>query len=662
MPSLDEILMGTQPDTRPATPADAQIGQAMTPPAQPAAPGETGNEPARDPRSLAANSSTFKPLTAANPDDKDGAEIIDLFNHYLAAGKSIDDLPTDVVHRVMHAAQDSPVIPDDTINKDPELFYQLKFRQGKYEPRLLDDLGSPQGLLHIGWDFAANAVNTVKNLFVAPFQQLAENPLSEQGMATKAAMLASGIAQVPITYGGMVAGAQDIWNDAQIRLQRATSNDPVVQQKLDRQQSEIIRNQIVREQNNQRTIENSKNVAADVLHNFGLSHFSDVVRATQLTPEEQSLAQIAADPATYLTFGAGKIAEADTIGKVGVRFGELERAASNLSGLQTDVANQAVARTALQGVLDSSAATSVEKLAAQKSLAAQTVREAETAKNLNLAQTDHQAALASVNQDLTDSARPSFERNIVGKTTALAGQGVKLAGDVADWFSKIPENIVDKLAPNLDEGVRAGVIKVLGKAISGGLGISGAVTGGVTGGPLGAIAGGLIGGLKGLGIEASPAIARGLGRDLAMVGEQFAQGQETLPFWKSVKENTTGLTHIAASMLDNQLVYAIPDTTRATAVGSAIGGAQGFVASGGTTQGTTAGAAAGGIIGAAGAGLGQIKKFNSVAELHAASIGDRAGFIRALSSDTQKLFSAMQPQQQLAISVYARTHPDLTVG
>src|SRR5438477_12966116 len=111
MPTLDEILMGEQPDTRPATPADAQIGQAMTPPAVQTDPGTTGPQPTGDARTLTATSSTFKPLVAGNPDDKDSVEIVNLANQYLSSGKSFDDLPPDIAYRTMRAVNDHPAIP-----------------------------------------------------------------------------------------------------------------------------------------------------------------------------------------------------------------------------------------------------------------------------------------------------------------------------------------------------------------------------------------------------------------------------------------------------------------------------------------------------------------------------------------------------------------------
>src|SRR5215471_8872504 len=118
MPDLLEQIAGT----RPANIGDVIVGQSMTPPGGPSAPGQLPDSNASG-RSLATNSSTFVPLKAANPNDQDAVELVDLFNRHLANGQSIDEISPSTIAALSNAVTGDNKINDDVINQNPELFY-----------------------------------------------------------------------------------------------------------------------------------------------------------------------------------------------------------------------------------------------------------------------------------------------------------------------------------------------------------------------------------------------------------------------------------------------------------------------------------------------------------------------------------------------------------
>jgi hypothetical protein len=146
------------------------------------------------------------------------------------------------------------------------------------------------------------------------------------------------------------------------------------------------------------------------------------------------------------------------------------------------------------------------------------------------------------------------------------------------------------------------------------------------------------------------------------IGAQYALGEQTLPFWKQMSEKLTGVPSWLASKMDNQLVYAVPSAMTGGVVGSTIGGGLGMVAGGGSAQAFQQGAGTGGVIGSAGGGLGQLRRFNSPAELRQAAIGDRSRFLTSLTTPNKNLFLKLHPEYQLALSTYGMAHPDLAMN
>lgn len=654
----------TDQGTRPVNTGDLAIAQAMNPPPVQADPGQTDISATTGPARIPADtSSTFKPLTPADPKNKADVETINLFNQYLASGKSIDDLSPAAIMEVKRAATGTDALSDDAINNNPELFYQLKFRTGKYDPTPLDEIGNPiKGAWDLAGGFLKGAYNTVvgtgKALWDTAWQDFQRGdvvvpmgpfglPLSPQGAAQRAALYASGGASVLAGLYNLAAGTSDVANEGAIALSRPFAN-PSEQETLDRKQSEVIREALLRNEATQKFVDNAKGATANLIANVS-PEYADLIRNAPVTPEQTQLADTLMNPLTYLEFGAGKAAAESAAGKVGTRFSRLEGSSAALQELNQTIADQGVQRSAFQAIIDSPDALPAEQAAAQKSLAKLAPVEAQTAQALSAAQAEHQAAIAGVNQDLVNSAKTAAPvsgfRQAAGTIAQSVGERMQAAGEAAAGAGQKVESMIDsgvgKVFPGASEDTRATLSRVamtmLGEHLTGS--IAGALTGGLAVGTLNSV-----------------------GRTLSMIGSQLLLGQQTLPFWKAIAENSQGLTKALASMLDNQLVYSIPDTVRGAAMGGLIGGGQGFLSSSGTLQGLAQGMGGGAVMGTAGAGLGQIRKFNSPAELHVASIGDRSRFISGLTQDSRNLFSRFSPSDQLPISSYAMAHPDLHIN
>ena len=665
----------------------------LDPPASPTEPTPNTNpEPATTPgppRTLGKDS-VFTPFVAKDPKDEGDVLLVDAVNKHLTDGGKLSDLDSDILSGLHQATQggDGALENRDVLN-DSEQFYQLKFRNGKYEPQpsIIDTLvGLHEDPLKnypkLAEGFINNAVNFIRSIGVGSYQ-IATTPAPEQPAVIStgweavkqfykslnpfAEVPGGMIAGVPIAMGLQLAqtlpdsriskpaaevskalgvpqtsGPSDLAEDISLRLNKIFAHDDYGREQIDRAQSEIVRNRLLRDQNSEDQINAAKYKTADNLASLGLNGWADATAHAVVTPEMQTVAQTLLDPQTWIEFGVGKSAG---MVKTGVSFSRVENATKNLAKASEIADNLAVQREAFKGVIRAPGATQEERIAAQRTLAAQTPLERDAQAAVTKATQEHQVAITITNQEMTDAAQPGHGRFAVGKLAQGTGALAEMAGKLSDWAATLPEKVIGALAPNMDpvaKGILAQSIRhTMGSAIHGGP---------------------FIGGLAGL---ASPLLSKSLqkyGRDLAMIGEQFALGQQTLPFWKAIKENTTGMTKVAVSLLDNQLVYAIPDTARGAAHGALMGGVVGGIQSGGTEQGVIGGAASGGVFGAAGGGLGQIKKFNSPGELHAAAIGDRARFIRTLNPNDAKFFQGLDPGSQLAMSVYMRTHPDTGIN
>lgn len=641
---------------------DPSQGDPLNPPASPTPPSQTANPDPNvgataTPRSLGADQ-TFTPFVPKDPNDEGAASFLTKINSYMASGGKLSNLDADLLHGINTATSGDGNLTDKDVLNNPETFYQLKFKTGKYEKPILDDLGNPYKWPDLAVSFVGNAVNAVKDSVVGAYQTL-EHPatapaaLSQGFEATRQFYKSLNPLNVPSPIGLVASpGFQDMARDLSDRVQKIFANDPHAREQIDRDQSEIIRNRMLRDNANSDLVAAAKYKTADFLAGIGLNDLAKATQAAQVTPEQQTFAQVITDPLTYLEFGLGKVASLATAGKVGVRFSRMEMATKALEQAAETVDNLHVQRRAFNGVTSSVGATADERLAAQRALATQAPIESRAQAVLQTAANEHQAALAVTNQELTDAATPPIGRQVVGNLAKGGGQLAEFAGKGLDWVATIPSKLVDRIFPSADETTKEVLAQTVRSKFTHALVQFGA----------GSVFGGPVGGLAGLLAPQATKVLQKFGRDLAMVGDQFALGQQTLPFWKSIKENTTGMTRLAASLLDNQLVYAIPDTARGAAAGAVLGGALGGIQSGGTTQGVLGGAGPGFLFGTAGGGLGQLKKFNSPAELHSAAIGDRARFIKSLAPPDQQQFGALHPAEQLAVSVYARAHPDAHIS
>ena len=177
----------------------------------------------------------------------------------------------------------------------------------------------------------------------------------------------------------------------------------------------------------------------------------------------------------------------------------------------------------------------------------------------------------------------------------------------------------------------------------------------------GALGGGALGKVATEAVGLAAEHLQNFSHDIRTIGEQYALGTQTLPFYKAAAEKLSGVSSWLASKMDNQLVYAVPSAMTGAGMGSAIGGGLAMVGSGGNPQAFQQGAGSGGVIGGAGGGLGQLRRFNSPAELRQAAIGDRSRFLGSLTQPNKDLFLKLHPEYQLALSTYGMAHPDLNM-
>jgi hypothetical protein len=648
--------------TRPPNVGDVAVAQTMNPPpdqtADAGAPTPPSPPAPTDDRTLVPSTSqTFKLLSPATNDPRDAA-LVDATNRWLQAGHKIEELSVDQQEALQHATTGSTEPSDDVVNSDPALFYQLKFKPGKYEPQLLDELGSPAGMARLNWGFLTSPFAMVSGLAKGAWDTITQDaargdvvvplgpfgiPLSPEGLAQRTAMMTKGISQTAANLAKIPFGVSDAAMDLAIRLQRPFA-DPARQEELDHEQSETIRRQTNVDNMAQNLVNNSKTMAGNVLKSVGLADFGAKVAAAPVTDQQTMLASIFTDPTTYMEFGAGAVE--GKAAQVGTRFQQLEEATADAQKAGQAVSDLEVKRAAFQSVVDHPDATAGDVQAATKAMASFQPAEAQAAKNLSSAQAAQQTAQSAVNNDILAGApQLSTARAVTSKLLQMGGQAADAVGKLAQWGAELPEKIGNKYLSWIPEQIR-------GRVVDG-------VIGHVVGVPEPVVLGPAIGGVV---RKLTPQVLQSAGRTLAMVGEQAALGQQTLPLFQNLAEKSQGMTKTAFSYLNNPLVYAMPDTFRGAARGALIGGGQGYLASGGQAQPTVQGAGQGGFLGAVGSGLGQINKFNSPAELHIASIGDRARFVKTLSPDSYNNFVKADPQTQLGIASHALAHPDMQVS
>ncbi|HET9373622.1 MAG TPA: hypothetical protein VFO40_01515 [Chthoniobacterales bacterium] len=619
-----------------------------------------------------ADSITYTPLEANNPDSDSDKRLIEAYNTFRNSGGQNSELSYEQLAQVLSAAKggNGGILPKDAALHDPETYYQQVFKPGQAPHLLIDDVSDPNFWLKTPFMIGNAIVNFGKSVVVGGAEVAKDEIQNINPFISQADRDAAGARIVNSIYTGLKSntvlqfqnltrGAKDLIDESGIKLKSTFTTDPEEQEKLRRQQSEILRQAQVREEWTQKQVDGARNDVAGLLRMVGLNDKASQIMSDAAVPTQNELnfAQIVTDPTNLLSAGAGK---ATTMLKGGIRTVEFEKAASILTAAEKDVASLQLQRTTLESGI-ASATDDAVKNDLKSQLARLGPQEQAAAAAHATALTDVTALGNAVKKQMDDFAGASVTRKIAGAGFGAIGDFADSIAAGVEKFTGVPSRMAGRvLGPAADDAAKSAVSELLGKMWSG------AVTG-VT-----AVAGHAVAGIPGaaLGLTSYPIVRallntetmRNIGRDFQTIGKQLSLGRQTLPFWKAVAENTSGLTSAIASKLDNQLVYAIPDTVRGGVAGAGISGAVGAVTSSGQTEPTMQAIATGGLFGMAGGGMGQIGRFNDPATLRRASIGDRSRFMATMDRKDRPLFNVLRPDEQLAVSIFATAHPDLRVS
>jgi hypothetical protein len=476
------------------------------------------------------------------------------------------------------------------------------------------------------------------------------------------------------------AGIKDVGALYNRAKERASTTDANRAAQLDLQQSEILRSQAARDKQHAQNALDAQTATANVYRSVGLGDFAD--RLMKAKPDEADKfgwTQLT-DPLTYVQLGVEPLAKAGIAQfiKTGIRTERLAEATTALSSVENKLTGLASARTslnsALVGDVTGRAPTMTETTRAglQSNVARIDAVTSNMQKDLAAAQAEHAAAVADVNKQLDAAANANPFRQIVGRLTQAVGAGGEMPTKIAAYMDSLPAQVVERFMPSADDATKEAATTMFKRASEGALDMAlrlGGIAkfggvGGLVGGPVGAAIGAVGGGL-------GPELARAAGKILPnmeqlgefakavkTVGEQYALGQQTLPYWRNVANKLDGVPAWIASKLDNQLVYAVPSAVTGGAMGGAMGGLTGLAMGGGNQQQLQQGLIGGAVIGSAGGGLGQLTRFNSLGTLRQAAIGDRSRFVGSLTTPNKNMFLKLAPEFQLAVSVYGMAHPD----
>jgi hypothetical protein len=632
--------------------------------------------------------------------------LINTFDDFVKGGGDINKLSKENLDAVKYAVENMPSA--DNKADSPSVMYSL-FTRGQ-EHNLAIQAGQ-QGALPtlegaLGTTVGA-APDIIKNLGGAAGTFLLHNiwtiPLAEdvwKGLTTgnfdwsnvqnNQARQQSALVQAVQTNwdnytSDIPAGIKDVASLYSLAKQRAATKDPDAASRLDLQQSEILRSQVVRDQQHAKNATDALEATARVLKSVGLGAQADaLLKAKPDEADKFGWGQIT-DPLNWATFGAeaGVKAVAEQFIKAGVRTSRLAEATTALSSVENKLAGLASARTsytsALVGDITGKAPTLTESARAglQSNIARIDVVNSNMQKDLAAARAEHAAAVADVNKQLDAAAIANPFRGVIGGMAASAGATGQLASKIPGYVASLPGQIVDRFAWGLDEATKAAAVQAVNQASQGALSAVAKLSESAIGGAIGfhgvgALAGGILGTAAGpmgaaIGTAVGPMIAKALPnlKDLGefakivkIIGEQYSLGQQTLPYWRNVASKLDGVPAWIASKLDNQLVYSIPSAVTGGVMGAGMGGVSGLSAGGGRPEQFQSSLVGGGVIGAAGGGLGQLRRFNSTGALRQAAIGDRSRFISSLTTPSKNMFLKLDPEYQLGIANYAVAHPD----
>ena len=649
---------------------DEPVGIPAAPSQAPQQPtGQPGQQPGDSTAPITIGGPVSNILAAQQADQQKtygvNADVVNAFNTFINQGGDFKKLDSTTLADVVDSAKGLP--PIDHPEQDPARFYAL-YHNGVYAVPGPLEIGQDIGKSFIGMAKLA-VVQGSKNLFnwwvntagttgLGPGLSIGPglNDYTDYQAKGLSTSVQAGRSDWDFYTSQLPHGMADIVSSAIINLKKMGQSDPDKLAQLDLQQSEILRQNALRDAGYQKNMTDARDATVDLYQKIGMDDYAARILKAKPTADEIQLQGMLMDPTTYLEAGAGLISE--NVFKAGVRSTRLAEATAAVTELEGRMSQTALQRSTFEGVLDGSKTLSNEERASyQTNVARLKTVEQKLAEDHAKASTEYQQAVAQAGDQLSKQAQANPFRAATGTLAQLGGQGAQAVGKMADAVSKFPEAIVEKMMPTADEATKAAAADGLRKWG----GVLGHVAGGITGVALAGPFGVALGPAFKLGAEAlaNPTMLKQFGRDIATVGEQYAMAQQTLPFWRNIAERTTGLTSFVASRLDNNLVYSIPKVATGAGMGAAIGGGLAYVGSGGNINAAAQGVGGGGFIGAAGSGLGQLRNFNNLADLRGAAIGDRSRFLSSISPQSANLFKKLHPEVQLATSVYAQAHPDV---
>jgi len=347
------------------------------------------------------------------------------------------------------------------------------------------------------------------------------------------------------------------------------------------------------------------------------------------------------------------IAKGAAVAGYGVASAQLR---SGVEALAAKRAELSVARTSLDAAVKSGQADAIRDALVWSKSAAEDIaaREAKLAELSLKAQSEVSA--------MTEAAT---SRVAAGQAAQGAGASISKAGNLAEALEQLPADLAAKIAPesevaqkNLEAGIRVAATSAVGAGVGAAFDSEG------TGAVVGALAGG-----KGFGKMGARAVVN-VGRDLTRVGELFAMGEATLPFWQNVRKarDISGFTRQVGAFMDNSVFSAgsrlVGGAAKGGASAAAFGAGLGVLTSpDDPVTGAAAGAGGAAIFGSTVGAFGQWRTYDNPAQL----ARERAGQLRiykdllAARPDELKHFEKLTPFTQEQFSNYFAAHPDLKV-
>jgi hypothetical protein len=674
---------------------------AATPTSQPAQPGQPGTQQQQPPPQPsiatpdpanpdAPQKALIDPVTG-DPTTFYGSQIalVQQFDQYIKSGGDITKLGANDFATVQKAVDnvpdfknqtDSPAVMYSRLMEGLEKNIAIEAAKKGWGSAIGEQMPAVPGAI---WNFGKDLFNNAKD-FVwqhtigetgARLQDVGDmlhgdfsgSHLANMQAGSVSALSQQAMKNIDFYTRDLPGGASDISALYALAKTRASTSNPDQAAQLDFKQSEILRGQVLRTQQDHQDMTDMRNAIAGGYKLLGAADFAQQIVTSKPSDADMFVAGLVTDPANLVTGGiegAGKALVAGVADKffikTAVRTARVEEATAAASDVASHLDSVNSARTDIISILsgDGRPLDPATRSGFEANLQRLNIVQGKLQADLGNLTAEKSAAIAEVNKQMDSQAKANPLRAAAGVLVQGIGRVGEVPGQIANVIDAIPKGIVNRVmgdAPDEVKAIAAGQVKKWMEV--GTSALLGHHFGGITG-ALGAMAGG---GLVGQAVGASAEMLQRFSRDLRTIGQQYALGEQTLPFYKAMSEKLTGVSSWLASKMDNQLVYSVPSAMTGGALGSAIGGGLGLVGGGGNPQAFQQGVASGGLIGSAGGGLGQLKRFNSPAELRQAAIGDRSRFIGSLTQPNKDLFLKLHPEYQLALGTYGMAHPDLNM-